>query len=81
MKKVNAGFKPQTTNSKRGLITHLLSFTSPEDALTTYYTLYHQRTQLFTFGRNPIEGFLAICQTRHDLFTPWLSHEPFRTMY
>ena len=70
MKKVKASFKPQTANSKRGLIIHLLSLTSPEDALTTYYTLYHQRTQLFTFGRNAVEGFLAICQTGHDLFTP-----------
>ncbi len=70
MKRVKTNFKPQTANSKRGLITHLLSLTSPEDALTTYYALYHKRTQLFTFGRNAAEGFLAICQTGHDLFTP-----------
>jgi GNAT superfamily N-acetyltransferase len=48
----------------------LLSLTSPEDALTTYYALYHHRTQLFTHGQGVIAGFLAICQTAHDLFTP-----------
>jgi RimJ/RimL family protein N-acetyltransferase len=48
----------------------LLSLTSPEDALTAYYALYHKRTQLFTHGQEIVVGFLAICQTAHDLFTP-----------
>ena len=55
---------------QRRCITHLLSLTSPEDALTAYYALYHHRTQLFTHGQEVIVGFLAICQTGHDLFTP-----------
>jgi L-amino acid N-acyltransferase YncA len=52
------------------LITHLLSPTSAEDALTAYYALYHKRTQLFTHGQEVVVGFLAICQTAHALFTP-----------
>lgn len=48
----------------------MLSPTSPEDALTAYYALYHHRTQLFTHGQEVIVGFLAVCQTAHDLFTP-----------
>lgn len=55
---------------ERDLITYLLSPTSPEDALTAYYALYHKRTQLFTHGQEAVVGFLAICQTGHDLFTP-----------
>jgi GNAT superfamily N-acetyltransferase len=55
---------------QRRSIAHLLSPTSPEDALTAYYALYHNRTQLFTHGQEIIVGFLAICQTRHDPFTP-----------
>jgi len=55
---------------QRRSIAHLLSPTSPEDALTAYYALYHHRTQLFTHGQEVIVGFLAICQTAHDLFTP-----------
>jgi RimJ/RimL family protein N-acetyltransferase len=55
---------------QRRSIAHLLSPTSPEDALTAYYALYHKRTQLFTHGQEIVVGFLAICQTRHDLFTP-----------
>ena len=55
---------------ERGLIVHLLSPTSAEDALTAYYALYHKRTQLFTHGQEVVVGFLAICQTAHDLFIP-----------
>jgi len=55
---------------ERSLIAHLLSLTSPEDALTAYYTLYHKRTRVFTHGREVADGFLAVCQTAHDLFTP-----------
>ena len=55
---------------QRRFIAHLLSLTSAEDALTVYYALYHQRTELFTHGQEVIVGFLAICQTGHDLFTP-----------
>ncbi len=56
--------------NKRRSIADLLSPTSPGDALTAYYALYHKRTQLFTHGQEVIVGFLAICQTGHDLFTP-----------
>jgi RimJ/RimL family protein N-acetyltransferase len=59
-----------TNIEERGLIAHLLLPTFPEDALTAYYALYHNRTQLFTHGQEAADGFLAICQTRHDLFTP-----------
>jgi RimJ/RimL family protein N-acetyltransferase len=59
-----------TNIEERGLIAHLLLPTSPEDGLTAYYALYHKRTQLFTHGQEVADGFLAICQTRHDLFTP-----------
>lgn len=52
------------------MIAHLLAPTSPEDALTVYYALYHKRTQLCTHGQEGVVGFLAICQTAHDLFTP-----------
>lgn len=55
---------------ERSSIVHLLSPTSPEDALTAYYALYHKRTQLFTHGQEVVVGFLAVCQTAHDLFTP-----------
>ena len=55
---------------ERDSIIHLLSPTSPEDALTAYYALYHKRTQLFTCGQEVIVGFLAVCQTAHDLFIP-----------
>jgi GNAT superfamily N-acetyltransferase len=57
-------------DKQRHSIAHLLSPTSPEDALTVYYALYHNRTQIFTHGQEVADGFLAICQTRHDLFTP-----------
>ena len=57
-------------DEQRRLIPHLLSPTSPEDALTAYYALYHKRTQLFTYGRGEVLAFLAVCQTAHDLFTP-----------
>ena len=58
------------SDEQRRSITHLLSPTSPEDALTAYYALYHKRTQLFTHGQGVVVGFLAVCQTAHDLFTP-----------
>ena len=59
-----------TNIEERGLIAHLLLPTSPEDALTAYYALYHKRTQIFTYGQDIVVGFLAICQTAHDLFIP-----------
>lgn len=58
------------SGKQRRSIAHLLSPTSPEDALTAYYALYHKRTQLFTHGQGVADGFLAVCQTAHDLFTP-----------
>ncbi len=57
-------------NEQRRSIAHLLSPTSPEDALTAYYALYHKRTQLFTHDQEVVSGFLAVCQTAYDLFTP-----------
>ncbi len=57
-------------DEQRRFIAHLLSPTTVEDALTAYYALYHKRTQLFTHGQEPVVGFLAVCQTGHDLFTP-----------
>lgn len=62
---------PQLSNvEERSSIAQLLSFTSPEDALIAYYALYHKRTQIFTHGQEVAVGFLAVCQTAHDLFTP-----------
>ena len=55
---------------ERSSIAHLLSPTSAEDALTAYYALYHKRTRLFAHDQEIVVGFLAICQTAHDLFTP-----------
>jgi GNAT superfamily N-acetyltransferase len=57
-------------DEQRCFIAHLLSLTAVEDALTAYYALYHNRTQLFAHGQQVADGFLAICQTAHDLFTP-----------
>ena len=59
-----------TSDEQWHFIAHLLSFASPEDALTAYYAPYHQRTQLFTHGQGVADGFLAICQIGYDLFTP-----------
>lgn len=57
-------------DKQRRFIARLLLLTSPEDALTAYYALYHNRTQLFTHCQEVVVGFLAICQTAHDLFIP-----------
>lgn len=58
------------SDEQRRFIAHLLFPTAPEDALTAYYALYHKRTQLFIRGQEVVVGFLAVCQTAHDLFTP-----------
>ena len=55
---------------QRRFIAHLLSPTAVEDALAAYYALFHKRTQIFTHGQGVADGFLAVCQTAHDLFTP-----------
>ncbi|MDY7040394.1 MAG: GNAT family N-acetyltransferase [Chloroflexota bacterium] len=53
------------------ILERLISPTAPEDALTNYYAFQHSRTTLRTFSRGgAVEGFLAICQTGQDLFTP-----------
>ncbi|MBL7184522.1 MAG: GNAT family N-acetyltransferase [Anaerolineae bacterium] len=57
-------------DEQRHSITRLLSSDSAEDALTAYYALYHKRAQLFTYSQEVVVGFLAICQTGQDLFTP-----------
>jgi hypothetical protein len=53
------------------ILERLISPTAPEDALTNYYAFQHRRTTLRTFSQGgAVEGFLAICQTGQDLFTP-----------
>jgi GNAT superfamily N-acetyltransferase len=61
-------------DAQRSAIRSLLAPSAPEDAPTAYYALYHdpRRTQL-TLHRAPngeVEGFVAVCQTGHDLFRP-----------
>lgn len=67
---------------ERTTIRRLLAPSDPGDALTAYYALFHdpRRTQLtlhHTSGgdtgpdRNRrVDGFVAVCQTGHDLFRP-----------
>ncbi len=53
------------------ILERLISPTAPEDALTNYYAFQHPRTTLRTrSSRGTVQGFLAICQTGQDLFTP-----------
>jgi len=67
---------------QRTAIRPLLAPSAPEDALTAYYALFHdrRRTQL-TLHRPPggdarpeqsgrADGFVAVCQTGRDLFRP-----------
>jgi GNAT superfamily N-acetyltransferase len=51
----------------------MLDLSAPRDALAAYYSLYHDpdRTQLFVEEDDHVQGFLAICQTGHDLFRPF----------
>jgi len=61
-------------DAQRAAIRPLLVPSASEDALTAYYALYHdpRRTQL-TLHRAPsgdADGFIAVCQTGHDLFRP-----------
>jgi RimJ/RimL family protein N-acetyltransferase len=53
------------------MLERLIDPTAPEDALTNYYAFQHSLTTLRTFSRGgAVEGFLAICQTGQDLFSP-----------
>ena len=61
-------------DAQRAAVRPLLASSDPEDALTAYYTLYHdpRRSQLtlhYTPGGNA-DGFVAVCQTGQDLFRP-----------
>jgi len=63
--------------SKRQAIQHLLSSGSAQDAMVSYYALYHppNRTHLVlhTADSGRVEGFLALCRTGMDLFRPLLT--------
>lgn len=59
--------------SERPVITKLLDLTDPKDALTAYYALYYsgeRATLHLTWERDELTGFLVICQTACELFTP-----------
>jgi GNAT superfamily N-acetyltransferase len=62
---------------KRQAVQHLLSSHSPQDAMVSYYALYHpeDRTQLIlhTAEGGRVDGFLALCRTGMDLFRPLLT--------
>jgi GNAT superfamily N-acetyltransferase len=62
---------------KRQAIQHLLSPLSPQDAMVSYYALYHpqDRTELIlhTGKGGRVDGFLALCRTGMDLFRPLLT--------
>ena len=51
----------------------MLDLSAPRDALASYYALYHDpdRPRLFVEENDSVQGFLAICQTGHDLFRPF----------
>jgi len=58
---------------QRLAITELLDLTDPEDALTAYYALYcpgKKATVHLVWERDEPIGFLVICQTAYELFTP-----------
>jgi len=61
------------TPSERAAITELLNLGDPEDALTAYYALYYpgeRSTVHLMWDRDEPVGFLAVCQTAAELFTP-----------
>lgn len=73
-------------DAQRAAIRPLLAPSDPEDALTAYYALYHDpRRAHLTLHHVPVsgahletgpdrgqrvDGFVAVCQTGHDLFRP-----------
>jgi len=63
-----------TLLEQRRLITPLLDTTSPIDAPTAYYALYHNPNRSALFVRQDTQGravgFVARCQTGIDLFRP-----------
>ena len=62
------------SSPQRQLIRPLLAPTAPEDALTAYYALTYnpKRVKLTVFrtSEGAAEGFVAVCRTGQDLFTP-----------
>jgi RimJ/RimL family protein N-acetyltransferase len=61
------------TLDKQAAITSLLDVADPEDALTAYYALYHSNekaTLHLIWEQDEPVGFLAICQSAVELFTP-----------
>lgn len=67
----------ESTIRKRQAIQHLLSSHSPQDAMVSYYALFHpqERTHLVlhTDKSGRVDGFLALCRTGIDLFRPLLT--------
>jgi GNAT superfamily N-acetyltransferase len=67
----------ESTIIKRRAIQHLLSPHSPQDAMVSYYALFHpeDRTHLVlhTDQSGRVDGFLALCRTGMDLFRPLLT--------
>ena len=63
-----------SVHALRGLARQLLDTSSPADAPTAYYALFHDaaRSALYTAedARGRVTGFLSVCQTGLDLFRP-----------
>ncbi len=63
-----------SVHALRGLARQLLDTSSPADAPTAYYALFHDaaRSALYTAedARGRVTGFLCVCQTGLDLFRP-----------
>lgn len=60
-------------SDRRATITNLLDLTDPEDALTAYYALNYPKEKTtihLTWEQGELVGFLAICWTAVELFTP-----------
>lgn len=64
-------------HAQRTQVRRLLDDSSPADAPTAYYALFHDpaRSALFTHAgeKGRVTGFVAVCQTGIDLFRPLLT--------
>ena len=64
-------------HAQRTQVRRLLDDSSPADAPTAYYALFHDpaRSALFTHAgeKGRVTGFVAVCQTGVDLFRPLLT--------
>lgn len=64
-------------HAQRTQVRRLLNDSSPADAPTAYYALFHDpaRSALFTHAdeKGRVTGFVAVCQTGIDLFRPLLT--------